>query len=83
LGQGGIDSLLLQALVGKEVLERREGGVGIGEPEEEEFFEGGFAIGKAFGGALEPGFGGNLDGSVGELLGEGQERRSTFRSPDS
>ena len=71
-----VDGLLLETGVVEEIVEGREGGIDVGEPEEHELFKGGFAVGEIFGGALEPVGGGDfsaIDGGVGELLGEGEQ----------
>ena len=44
-GDGLIDRLLLEGGVFEELAEGGEGGVYVGEPEQKEFFESGFAIG--------------------------------------
>jgi hypothetical protein len=77
----GVDGLLLEAGVFEEGVKWFEGGIGVGDPEEEEFFEGGFAVGQTIGCAAEPLGGGELateDGGVGELFGEGEEEQVEF-----
>ncbi len=68
--------MLLEGGVFEELAEGGEGGVDVGEPEQQQFFEGGFAVWQAVGCAVEPLGGGELsamDGYVGKLLGEGEE----------
>ena len=75
-GDVGVDGLLLEAGVLEEFLEGFEGGVEVGDPEQEEFFERDLAVGDSVARALEPLRGGELAAEyvdVGELLGKGEE----------
>ena len=60
-----------------EFAEGAEGGVLVGEPEQHELFEDGFAMGEAVGGVVEPLIERDfaaVDGDVGEFLDEGAEK---------
>ena len=76
-GHSLVDRLLLEAGVFKELAEGFEGGVDVGDPEEKQLLDGGFAVGEVFGGALEPLSRRELaavDGDVGEQLGEPKQQ---------
>lgn len=73
-GDAGVDGGTREGLVVEELFEGLEGGVDIGEPEEQELFHGCFAVGDGVGGGVEPLVDGELapvDGDVGEAVGEG------------
>ncbi len=80
-GDVRVDGLLLEGGVFEEGVEGLERGVDVGDPEQEELFERGLAVGQAVGRAAQPLGGGELaaeDGGVGELLGEGEEELVEF-----
>ena len=75
-GDVGVDGLLFEDGVFEELVEGLERGVDVGDPEHQQLFERGLAVGQAVGGAGEPLGGGGFaaeDGGVRELLGEGEQ----------